>query len=354
MKNYYKELITIITQIYRPQKFEDVAGQELVKELLKSIVKNPDTAPKSIILQGEYGTGKTTCARIFAKALNCKYKSKDGDACGQCEFCKSNIENTMYYEEFDSAMIGNVSDIKDLKETFYFDKSLGYKVIVLDEAQLMTPQAQSAMLKVLEESSSGIFYILCTTHIDKILPTIRSRSLKIRFDLVKNEDIKENLLKIVNDKQITISEDTLNIIIDRCKGHMRDAHMLLDEYMILGEEKFKKLNQSSKELYYKFILSVLKGDQDTIKKILEALTSFPLYILKNDYEQVVLDIIKVGLKAKTTDNIYLQTIVNYYKDRIFTLIDILNDRKIYEMFTSDKRFQIAMYILVKNISLAKK
>ena len=344
----------MISQEVRPQQFKNVAGQELVKSLLQSVVKNPDTAPKSLILQGEYGTGKTTCARIFAKALNCKNRTPNGDACGECKFCRSNIENTIFYEEFDSAMIGNVSDIKELKETFYFDKNLGYKVIVLDEAQLMTPQAQSALLKVLEESTSAIFFVLCTTHIDKILPTIRSRSLKLRFDLINKDDIRNNLQNIISKKQIEVSNDILDIIIDRCGGHLRDAHMLLDQYIILGDEQFKKINQSSKELYYKLIISIIKGDRNLIEKIIEALLSFPLYILKYDYEQTVLDIIKVGLKAKTTDNIYLQTIIKYYNDRIFNLIDILNDRKIYEMFTSDKRFQIAMYVLVKNISNTKR
>ncbi len=344
----------MITQEFRPQQFKDVAGQDLVKDLLKSIVKNPDTAPKSIILQGEYGTGKTTCARIFAKALNCKNKTKDGDNCGVCEFCKSNIENTIYYDEFDSAMTGNVSDIKELKQTFYFDKNLGYKVIVLDEAQLMTPQAQSALLKVLEESNSGIFFVMCTTHIDKILPTIRSRSLKIRFDLINKENIKNNLLSIVDKKQVSINDNILNIIVDRCGGHLRDAHILLDQYIILGEEQFIRLNQSSKELYYKFTIAILKNDNLLIEKIIETLLTFPLYILKRDYEQFVLDVIKVSLKIKMTDNVYLQTIIKYYGDRIFNLIDIINDRKIYEMFTSDKRFQIAMYILVKNISSVKR
>lgn len=347
-------MITILTQEFRPQRFSEVAGQDLVKSLLQAIVKNPDKAPKALILQGEYGTGKTTCARILAKALNCKNKTKDGDACGECEFCKSNIENTIYYEEFDSAMIGNVSDIKDLKETFYFDKSLGYKVIVLDEAQLMTSQAQSALLKVLEESLTGIFFVLCTTHIDKILPTIRSRSLKLRFDLVKEEDIKFNLDNIVRIKNIDISDTTLNLIVDRCQGHLRDAHMLLDEYILLGEEQFKKLVQSSKDLYYALIYYSLKGDLDTIKKVILKLQSFPIYVLKNDYEQVVLDIIKTGLGVQQTSNKWLLSVIEPFKYRIFTLVDILNQKKIYEMFTSDKRFQSAMYIIVSEILKLRK
>ena len=347
-------MITILTQEFRPQRFSEVAGQDVVKNLLQAIVKNPDKAPKALILQGEYGTGKTTCARILAKALNCKNKTKDGDACGECEFCKSNIENTIYYEEFDSAMIGNVSDIKDLKETFYFDKSLGYKVVVLDEAQLMTSQAQSALLKVLEESLTGIFFVLCTTHIDKILPTIRSRSLKLRFDLVKEEDIKLNLDNIVKIKNIDISDTTLNLIVDRCQGHLRDAHMLLDEYLLLGEEQFKKLVQSSKDLYYALIYYSLKKDLDTIKKVILKLQSFPIYVLKNDYEQIVLDIIKTGLGVQQTNSKLLLSIIEPFKYRIFTLVDILNQKKIYEMFTSDKRFQSAMYIIVSEILKLRK
>ena len=347
-------MINIITQEFRPQTFKEVAGQDLVKELLKAIVKKPESSPKTLILQGEYGTGKTTCARILARAINCQNRTKDGDACGHCDFCKSNIENTIFYEEFDSAMIGNVNDIKDLKDTFYFDKSIGYKVIVLDEAQLMTQQAQSALLKVLEESISGIFFVLCTTHIDKILPTIRSRSLKLRFDLVKEEDIKTNIKSIIDSKNVSVDDNIISLIANRCQGHLRDAHMLLDEYLLLGEEQFKKLVQSSEELYYKLILASLKGDLNLIKKIIEALQCFPIYVLKNDYEITVLNIIKVGLKTEKTDNVYLNTIVNFFNERIFKLIDVLNNKRIYEMFTSDKRFQAAMYILVKDISQLKK
>lgn len=340
----------MLTQEFRPQLFSEVSGQDKVKELLKAIVKNPDKAPKTIILQGEYGTGKTTCARILARALNCPNKTKEGDACGKCEFCKTNIENTLFYEEFDSAMIGNVTDIKELKETFFFDKRLGYKVLVLDEAQLMTPQAQSALLKIFEESISGLFFVLCTTHIDKILPTIRSRSLKLRFDLIKEKDIIENLKNIMEKKQIEPNNDIIHLIADRCQGHLRDAHMLLDEYFLLGEEQFRVQVQSAQELYYKLIVASLQGNLETIKKIIEALQCFPIYSLKNDYEQMVLDIIKTGLKVKQTDNKYLLSITKFFSERIFKLIDVLNNKKIYDMFTSDKRFQSAMYILVKDIS----
>lgn len=339
----------MLTQTCRPQSFAEMAGQEQVKELLKAIVKNPDTAPKTLILQGEYGTGKTTSARIFAKALNCRNKTKDGDVCGHCDICTSDIDKSIYYDEFDSAMIGNVPDIKELKETFYFDKNLGYKVITLDETHLMSSQSQATLLKVLEESNSGIFFVLCTTNVEKILPTIRSRALKLRFDLIGTQDILNNLKGIVEKNNYTISDDILGLIADRSRGHLRDAHMLLDEYLLLGEEEFRKVTQSSEELYYKLILAAMKNDIITIQKIISIMQSYPLYMLKQDYEMAVLNIIKVGLRVEQTTNKYLAFLVSLYKERIFTIIDILNRKEIYEMFTSDKRFQAAMYLIVGSV-----
>lgn len=342
----------MITQECRPRTFEEVAGQDLVKNVLKAIIKNPEESPKTIILQGEYGTGKTTCARILARALNCKH-SKNGDACGKCDFCKSNIDNTVFYEEFDSAIIGNVETIKSLRDTFFFDKDLGYKVIVLDEAQLMTPQAQSALLKVLEESNTGVFFVLCTTHIDKLLPTICSRSLKLRFNLISEQEIKTNILNIAEKKGVSPSEETIDLITKRCGGHLRDAHMLLDQYLLLGDEVFLQSVPSASELYYKLLLNILKKDLATANTILGALQKLPLYTLKQDYEQMILDILKVGIGASQTTNKYLAFLVAKYKDKIFAIVDILNRKVIYDMFTSDKRFQAAMYILIKDLAVLK-
>lgn len=339
----------MICQEFRPQTFNEVAGQNLIKDMLKAVVKNPIIAPKTLILQGEYGTGKTTCARILSKALNCKH-SKNGDACGECEFCKSNIENSMFYEEYDSAMIGNVETIKSLRDTFYFDKTLGYKVIVLDEAQLMTPQAQSALLKVLEDSTSNIFFIMCTTNIDKILPTIRSRSLKLKFDLVSEQDIIQNLINISHQKEVEIDDYTISLIARRSGGHLRDAHILLDQYLLLGKESFLKSLQSSEDLYYKLILNAIRKDINMCDKIILSLLNFPLSQLKQDYEQVVLDIIKNSI-LKNSNNQYLQLLLKFASSRIFQIVDILNDEEIYKMFKSDKIFQSAMYLIVKNIMI---
>lgn len=337
----------MICQEYRPQTFSQVAGQTLIKDMLKAVVKNPINAPKTLIMQGEYGTGKTTCARILSKALNC-LNSKNGDACGECEFCKQNIDNSIFYEEFDSAMIGNVETIKSLRDTFYFDKSLGWKVIVLDEAQLMTPQAQSALLKVLEDSISGIFFVMCTTNIDKILPTIRSRSLKLKFDLVKESDIIQNLNTIFENKQLEKDEDVISLIARRSNGHLRDAHILLDQYLLLGKESFMNSIRSSEDLYYKLILNAFKHDINTCSTIINAMLNFPLSQLKQDFELIILNLIK-GSINKNVNNKYLKLILTYKSHNLFQLIELINNETYYSMFTSDKLFQAAMFMIVKNI-----
>lgn len=245
-------------------------------------------------------------------------------------------------------MIGNVESIKSLRDTFYFDKSLGYRVIVLDEAQLMTPQAQSALLKILEDSISGIFFIMCTTNIDKILPTIQSRSLKLKFDLIKNCDIISNIENILQTKSLPLDNEVEQLIARRSNGHLRDAHILLDQYILLGRDEFIHSIQSTEDLYYKLILNAFRKDFDTCCKIIEALLNFPLSQLKQDYEQVVLNIIKASINNKT-ENKYLTLIITYMKLKIFQLIDILNKEDIYRMFTSDTLFQAAMFLITKNI-----
>ena len=146
-----------------------------------------------------------------------------------------------------------------------------------------------------------------------------------------------------------IKDDIIDLIVNKCNGHLRDAHMLLDEYTLLGEQKFKELAQSSQDLYYKLILSSLMNKLENIPKIIELLQCFPLYSLKNDYEQAVLNIIKSGLKVQISDNAYINAIIKLFNERIFMLIDVLNDKRIFDMFTSDKRFQAAMYIISSNL-----
>lgn len=340
----------MITQEYRPRTFREVSGQNLPKTVLRAISKSPTTSPRTIILEGEYGTGKTTCARIFARALNCKHKNKDGDACGQCEDCKANITTSIFYEEYDSSVIGNITDIKELKETFYFNESLGYKVIVLDEAHLITPQAQSTLLKLFEESPEGVFFLLCTTNSAKLLNTIRSRALSLKFDLLTKKDIIKNLQNIVeNGLQIDIYDDIINLIAERSKGHLRDAHMLLEQYQMMDKKEFIDLFRSCSELYSKFILALITKQTQLIPIIIEKLLHYRLSDLKSEYELFVLNIIKLYYTENESDDKTMTTIVNYFKHKKNNFIDILNDYRNYDMFNSDIRFTSFMWLLAEKL-----
>lgn len=344
----------MITQSCRPQTFREVSGQSIPKAVLKSICKSPETSPKTIILEGEYGTGKTSCARIFAKALNCKYKTKDGDACGVCEDCTNDISNSIYYAEYDSSIIGNISDIKELKETFYFNKSLGYKVIVLDEAHLITPQAQSTLLKLFEEGLEGVFFVLCTTNSSKILNTIRSRALSLQFDLLSIEDIEHNLKNICeNYLQIEIESDIIKLIAERSKGHLRDAHMLLEQYRMLGKDAFVNLYRSCAELYKLLIYAIILNKPQIISNVLENLLRHRLSELKSEYELFVLNIIKLYYGSIQSTDKTMNTILLHYKHKKNNFIDILNDYRNYDMFNSDTRFASFIWLLADRLRQLK-
>lgn len=339
----------MITQEFRPRTFREVTGQKLPKTVLKAICKSPETSPKTIILEGAFGTGKTTCARIFARALNCKHKMKDGDACGKCEECLADISNSIYYEEYDSSVIGNITDIKELKETFYFNESLGYKVIVLDEAHLITPQAQSTLLKLFEESPSGIFFVLCTTNSSKILNTIQSRALSLKFDLLSQEDIEENIKNVVNRLQIEVDNDIIKLIAKRSKGHLRDAHMLLEQYKMISKEEFIELFRSCSELYIKFVLAVILKQDKILPLIIQKLLHYKLSDLKSEYELFVLNIIKLFYNQNASEDKQMIRITTYFKHKKNNFIDILNDYRNYDMFNSDIRFTSLMWLLADRI-----
>lgn len=169
-------MYSMLSQEARPQTFREVAGQRLAKELLISIVRKPNESPRSLLLTGEYGTGKTTTSRIFARGLNCPNK-KDYEPCNKsdCPICGQDINSASFYQEYDATIIGNVETIRELRDTFYYNIKGQYKVIVFDECHSASKSAQTALLKVIEEAPQGIFFLFPTTHAHQLLPTIVSR-----------------------------------------------------------------------------------------------------------------------------------------------------------------------------------
>ena len=372
----------MITQEFRPKTFKDVAGQKQVVSMLKCIAKNPKSSPKTIILQGEFGTGKTTNARILARALNCP-NAVNGEPCGNCSVCNSDLDISPFYTEYDSAVVGGVDQIRALRETFYYNSDNGYRIIVFDECHLISQAAQAALLKVFEETTGNLFFVLCTTDADKLLPTIRSRSLELRLNLISDEDLLNNLKGICEKKGMQVPEEALKLMVRRSLGHARNAQMLLDQYFLLGDEFQSFVKTSQDEFGKLFCLAKTKtliaqkanasGNPEIIKqakdrielikeeyaKIIGELQANSLVNLKVDYENAVLDVLKTVLKSevkvskdrtdmlpiKESEYKYIRDFAELIKQDVITHYEILTKDSIITSFKSDKQFQAAMWIL---------
>ena len=352
----------MITQQHRPKTFKEVAGQKLVVDTLKCIAKSPEHSPRTIILQGEFGTGKTTTSRILARALNCP-NQVNGEPCGDCPVCNADLDLCSFYEEYDSAVVGGVDQIRALRETFYYNSDNGYRVVVLDECHLISKQAQAALLKVFEETKGRIFFILCTTDAQDLLPTIRSRSLELRFNLIPDVYLKENLKGIAEKEGIDIDDETLDLIVSRSGGHARNAHMLLDRYLLLGET-FKESVKSSKDDFINLMVASVMfkqamQSQDTQKSeqiksyvsdIIYKLQCESLSSLKTDYEDTILDIFKVMVGVKEASSNNVKSLVNYIsRKNPLDYYNMLTSESVLTSFKSDKMFQAAMWLLFMQI-----
>ena len=243
--------------------------------------------------------GKTTMSRIFAKAINCP-NSKNQEPClkEDCPICSQDLDNSNFYIEYDSSIVGNVSKIRELRDTFYYTTQNIYKVIVLDECHLCSSSALSALLKVIEEAPKNVFFIFATTHVDKLLPTIRSRSLEIRVERVSIKDIVNNLKNICKIRNITIDDKTLELIASKSKGHMRNAHMLLDNYLLLGEEDFKTSLISSREALLQYLISIIKRDKELLFKSISLIETFPITNVYEDFQILLRDITRRMVEPK--------------------------------------------------------
>lgn len=338
----------MITNDFRPQTFRDIAGQDLNIRILKSIVKSPEDAPRSLIFQGEYGTGKTTSARVFARALNCD--SNGTDPCLKCPSCTVDLESSPFYYEYDAAVVGNVDEIRKLRDTFQYSMAGGYRVIVFDEIHLASRQAQSALLKVIEEAPSRVFFIFATTEIDQIIPTIRSRSLELRYERVPVKDVIDNLKSVCNVKQVEVSDDILEMIALRSRGHMRNAHMYLDKYLMIGEEDFRLSTRSAKEDFFDYFLALSKGDKQGVFNAISQLITHPLADLKVDFQQALLDLVEVAVEHKTGGE-KEREIISLLGANTLKVIKQFMATWVLDSFESDLSFQacfLGMFQLVSN------
>jgi len=213
---------------YRPQTFSDVVGQDHVVQTLRGALATGRTG-HAYLFAGPRGTGKTTIARVFAKALNCAKLAKSGDPCNECDNCVAvNEGRSLDLIEIDGASNGRVDEIRDVKESAGVAAvGGGYKVFLIDEVHMVTKEAFNALLKVLEEPPAHVMFILATTDPHKILPTVLSRVQRFDFKKLTTKEISSKLASIADSEKVSIDADAIQAIAASSDGALRDAEVAL-------------------------------------------------------------------------------------------------------------------------------
>lgn len=252
---------------YRPAQFMDVVGQEQVSETLKKALLSGKLA-QSFLFCGPRGVGKTTCARILAKAINCENPNADLEPCNVCSSCASFNQNASFnIFELDAASNNSVDDIRQLVDQVrYAPQSGKYKVYIIDEVHMLSQGAFNAFLKTLEEPPSYAIFILATTEKHKIIPTILSRCQIFDFKRISEKDIVKQLQKICENEQVQAEESALHVIARKADGGMRDALSLFDKIVgfsgktLTYQDVIQNLNILDYEYYFRFTEYFMEED----------------------------------------------------------------------------------------------
>jgi len=356
------EKFIVSARKYRPQTFDTVVGQDHITTTLKNAIRTGHLA-HAFLFCGPRGVGKTTCARILAKTINCERPSKDGEACNECHSCKSFNEGTsMNIHELDAASNNSVEDIRSLVEQVRFAPQAGkYKVYIIDEVHMLSSSAFNAFLKTLEEPPSYAIFILATTEKHKILPTILSRCQIFDFKRITLQGTVDHLKDIADKEHIKAEETALQLISQKSEGCMRDALSILDKIVsftngeVTYENTIEHLNILDADYYFKLIDCMLNQDlagamllyDDIDKKgfegdmVLNGLAEFirNLLICKDERVAGLLEVVesfrqRYAEPAKRTDAGYLVSALN-----------ILNEAEINFRQARNKRLHVELSLI---------
>lgn len=222
-------------RVWRPQRFEDIAGQQAITQTLKNALVQNKTS-HAYLFTGPRGTGKTSAAKIFAKAINCTH-SQDGEPCNECDLCQSITQGKLGdVIEIDAASNNGVEEIRDIRDKAnYAPTQADYKVYIIDEVHMLSMGAFNALLKTLEEPPANVIFILATTEPHKIPLTIISRTQRFDFRRISPQDIVERMRYILTQKEVDYDEDALQTIAKAAEGGMRDALSILDQALSFSE-----------------------------------------------------------------------------------------------------------------------
>ncbi len=262
MKNY-----VVSARKYRPTTFKSVVGQTALTNTLKNAIKSNHLA-HAYLFCGTRGVGKTTCARIFAKTINCEHLTEDFEACNECESCKAFNEQRSYnIHELDAASNNSVEGIRSLIDQVRIPPQIGkYSVYIIDEVHMLSSSAFNAFLKTLEEPPAHAIFILATTEKHKIIPTILSRCQIYDFNRISVSDIVGHLQYVAHEEGITVDVNGLNVIAQKCDGGMRDALSIFDQLVslcgsnITYQDVLTNLNVLDYDYYFQLVDAFMKGD----------------------------------------------------------------------------------------------
>ncbi|MDR0865956.1 MAG: DNA polymerase III subunit gamma/tau [Candidatus Symbiothrix sp.] len=252
---------------YRPATFQSVVGQKSLTTTLKNAIQNNKLA-HAYLFCGPRGVGKTTCARIFAKTINCLHPKADGEACNECESCQAFNENRSYnIYELDAASNNSVDDIRSLTDQVRIPPQIGrYKVYIIDEVHMLSTQAFNAFLKTLEEPPHHAIFILATTEKHKIIPTILSRCQIYDFSRIGINDIVDYLEYVAQSENVSAEKEALNAIAQKADGGMRDALSIFDQVVsfsagnVTYKSVIENLNVLDYEYYFRLTDALLAGN----------------------------------------------------------------------------------------------
>ena len=252
---------------YRPQTFESVVGQQALTQTLQNAIRLNRLA-HAYLFCGPRGVGKTTCARIFAKTINCLNPQNGHDACNECESCRAfNEQRSFNIHELDAASNNSVEDIKSILDQVRIPPQIGkYSVFIIDEVHMLSTAAFNALLKTLEEPPSYAIFILATTEKHKVLPTILSRCQVYDFNRITVPDTIAYLQSVAANEGISVTEDALNVVAQKADGGMRDALSIFDQLVafcgttITYEQTIAVLNVLNSDYYFQLVDAALRHD----------------------------------------------------------------------------------------------
>nr|WP_072537472.1 DNA polymerase III subunit gamma/tau [Anaerococcus mediterraneensis] len=296
---------------YRPKTFDQLLGQDKVVNVLKNQVINNNIS-HAYIFAGERGCGKTSAAKIFAKAINC-LNPKDGSPCLECENCRAiDDENTLDFVEMDAASNRRIDDIRNIKDNVIYPPSkLKYKVYIIDEAHMITREAFNALLKIMEEPPKHLVFILATTEIEKIPKTILSRVQKFEFNRIDPDKIKKQIEIILKDLNISMENEAIDLIIRKANGAMRDALSILDQVISFNKDHYDLSD-----------LDFILGSVD-FTKVDQLVTN----IIAFDQKESLKTLYDIRQDGKSNTDI-VDTLISFYRDLM--LLKISEDESLFE------------------------